>query len=50
MGIIVGKFVLPIPTHKAHEGDPANEEQQTWEADDRRADTAPVDLAKPEHK
>ena len=42
--IVVGKLMLTIPTHKAHQTDPCDKEQNTGKPDDRSTYTDPIDL------
>ena len=43
--VVILELMLAIPTHKAHQADPGDEEQNAGEADQCGADTCPVDLA-----
>ena len=42
--IVVLELMLAIPTHKAHQADPGDKEQNTGKPDDRSTYTAPIDL------
>ena len=42
--IIVLELMLAIPTHKAHQADPGDKEQNTGKPDDRSTYTDPIDL------
>ena len=42
--IVVGKLMLTIPTHKAHQADPGDKKQNTGKPDDRSAYAGPIDL------
>ena len=42
--IVVLELMLAIPTHKAHQADPGDKEQNTGKPDDRSTYTDPIDL------
>ena len=42
--VVVGKLMLAIPTHKAHQADPGDKKQNTGKPDDRSTYTGPIDL------
>ncbi len=42
--VVIGKLILAIPTHKAHQADPGDKEQSTGKPDDRSTYTGPIDL------
>ena len=42
--IVVLELMLAIPTHKAHQADPGDKEQNTGKPDDRSTYTGPIDL------
>ena len=42
--VVILELMLAIPTHKAHQADPCDKEQNTGKPNDRSTYTAPIDL------
>ena len=42
--VVILELMLAIPTHKAHQADPGDKEQNTGKPDDRSAYAGPIDL------